>query len=108
MSRAATSALVGSLDEAAIAWPASNLDAGVLAARAADLVALNGLDPLLTDEWETADLIGRAGRAGISSVAVDVPVVITHPWSAPTTSRHADNEREWRRRWPTAEPGAIP
>lgn len=98
--------LVDALDAAAIASPPGG--SGVVAARAEDYRALGGLDPLLTDEHEVDDLQLRAQARGLEAARIETPLDVVRPWPAPSDSRHADNVREWERRWPGVAPGSTP
>lgn len=104
--RAELDDLLDALDDAAVVVPAGT--SGVVAARTDDYLRLGGLDPLLTDELEVADLALRAEGQGLAVAHLLTAIDVARPWPAPPENRHADNHREWERRWPGRAPEATP
>lgn len=80
--------------------------AAVLATTADCFVRLGGLDPLFVNEFEVADYCRRVSVAALGPVRVlaDEPSTPLRPYEPATDPQHADNLREWARRWPDAPP----
>lgn len=99
--------LAEALLEAPLAVPIGDPVSGVVAARADALVDAGGLDPLLSDEYEVADLVRRLASHGQQTAAVAASLDAVRSWPSPTPARHEDNQREWARRWPGSAPGSL-
>ncbi|MEO6822603.1 MAG: glycosyltransferase [Candidatus Nanopelagicales bacterium] len=80
--------------------PSSGPD--VLATTASCFLRMHGLDPLFVNEFEIADFVARVASQDLGPVVslVGQQTREKRPYERPTGNQHADNVREWQRRWP--------
>jgi hypothetical protein len=74
----------------------------VLATSAACFLRMRGLDPLFVNELEMADFVARVSSqdAGPMVRLMGQQTAQQRPYERPTSRQHADNVKEWQRRWP--------